>query len=266
MLKKKCISLLVLLCLSLMALAHEFWLQPLKFVHKVGESLTVNFKEGGDFLGQPWVFTKENVEKLELHQKNTVVDLKKNVVEGNKNNIQTTLTNEGTYLLMLQSNDALEESEAEKFNEYLRSYELDDAITQREKSGSVDKAGKEVYTRYSKLLIQAGAKTDNTFRKELGLPVEIIPAQNPYTLKVGDPVQYKILFQGKPLFGVKVRVWNFYNNRTTVQNIYSQQDGMISTHISNPGSWMVSFVKMVPSKNPKAEWQSHWASLVFGIK
>jgi uncharacterized GH25 family protein len=266
MLNKKLISILVLVFLSLFALAHEFWLQPIKFVHKPGESLTVNFKEGGDFLGQPWSFTKGNIAKLELHQKNTVSDLRKNVVEGTKNNLQAPLTMEGTYLLVLQSGDTFEESEAEKFNEYLRSYELDDAIAQREKLNAADRAGREVYTRYSKLLIQAGSKTDNTFRKEVGLPVEIIPAQNPYSLKVGDPVQYKILFQGKPLFGAKVRVWNFYNNRTTVQNIYSQQDGMISTHISNPGSWMVSFVKMVSSKDPKAEWQSHWASLVFGIK
>jgi hypothetical protein len=40
---------------------------------------------------------------------------------------------------------------------------------------------------------------------------------------------------------------------------------MIETHISNAGAWMVSFVKMVPSKNPEADWQSYWASLVFGI-
>jgi uncharacterized GH25 family protein len=266
MVNKKIAGFTGLILCGIAVQAHEFWLQPLKFVLKTGESLVVNFKVGEDFLGEPWTFTKDRIVKLELHQKNTVKDLKKDVVEGAKNNLQTALPNEGTYLLVLQSSEAFSDLEAEKFNAYLKEDELDDAYAHREKTNTLDKNGTEFYARYAKLLVQAGEKTDNTFRKEIGLPVEIMPEQNPYNLKLGDAVQFKILFQGKPLFGAKVRVWNFYNNRTTVQNIYSQQDGMISTHISNPGSWMVSFVKMVPSKNPKADWQSYWASLVFGIK
>jgi hypothetical protein len=68
------------------------------------------------------------------------------------------------------------------------------------------------------------------------------------------------------LFGAKVKVWNRYNHRTTVQNIYSQQDGMIETHVSNPGAWMISVVNMVPSKDPKAQYRSFWGSLVFGVR
>lgn len=246
--------------------AHEFWLQPLKFVVKTGENITVNFRVGEDFFGEPWTFTKDSIVKVELHHKNTVRDLKTSIVEGTKNNLQTPLPNEGTYLLVLQSKDAYSDLEAEEFNAYLKKDELDDAYAHRSKTNTLEKNGTEFYSRYTKLLVQAGEKTDNTFRKEIGFPVEIIPEQNPYNLKLGDPVQFRILFQGKPLFGAKVRVWNFYNNRTTVQNIYSQQDGTISTHISNRGSWMVSFGKMIPSKNPKADWQSYWASLVFGVK
>lgn len=85
-------------------------------------------------------------------------------------------------------------------------------------------------------------------------------------MKKGDPVAFKILFEGKPLFGAKVKVWNRHNHRTSVQNIFSQQDGVIETHISNPGSWMVSVVKMVPSKNPKAQYRSYWGTLVFGVR
>jgi uncharacterized GH25 family protein len=255
----------LLLC-SLLAQAHEFWLQPQKFVLQQGEPLVVSFKVGENFMGEPWDLQKHKIERLDLHHKNTVKDLKESVKEGDKDNLQTPLAEAGTHLLAMQSNAAFIELEAEKFNAYLEEDGLDDAYAYREKNKLLDKPAKELYTRYSKLLVQVGETTDNTFRKEIGFPVEIVPEQNPYALKLGAAIRYKILFNGKPLFGVKVRVWNRYNNRTTVQNIYTQQDGTIDTHISNPGAWMVSFVKMVPSKDAKADWQSYWASLVFGVK
>jgi uncharacterized GH25 family protein len=263
---KKWISFGALLACSFVVLAHEFWLQPVKFIHKTGEDLVVNFKVGENFIGDPWTVKKDRFERLELHQKNTLKDLKAQVVEGEKDNLKTPLSDEGTYLLVMQSNAAFSDLEAEKFNAYLKEDGLDEVYSQRSKTNTLDKNGTEFYARCSKLLVQAGEKTDNTFRKEVGLPVEIIPDQNPYALKIGAPIRFKILYMGKPLFGAKVKVWNFHNNRTTAQNIFSQQDGMIETHISNPGRWMVSFVKMVPSKDPKADWQSYWASLVFGIK
>ncbi|MBT1699951.1 DUF4198 domain-containing protein [Fulvivirgaceae bacterium PWU4] len=266
LMNKKLVSFATLLACSFLAQASEFWLQPLKFVHRPGEDLVVNFKVGEGFVGEPWTVKKDRLERLELHQKNTLKDLKGQVVEGDKDNLKTPLTAEGTYLLAMQSTNASSEMEAEKFNAYLKDNGLDEAYGQRRKTNTMAKNGTELYARYSKLLVQAGEKTDATFRKEVGFPVEIVPEQNPYTLKVGDPVKFRILYMGKPVFGAKVKVLNFNNNRTTAQNIFSQQDGTIETHISNPGRWMVSFVKMVPSKDPKADWQSYWATLVFGIK
>jgi hypothetical protein len=61
-------------------------------------------------------------------------------------------------------------------------------------------------------------------------------------------------------------VWNRYKNRTTMQPIYTQQDGRIEAHVSNPGAWMVSVVQMIPSDDPKADWRSYWGSLVFGVQ
>lgn len=262
---KKKIALLLVLAISLVVQAHEFWAQPTKFIFNPGENLLVNFKVGVNFIGEPWNLKKERLERIELHQQKNVKDLKDVVVEGPKDHLQIPLTTEGTHLIVMQSNNAFIELEAEKFNAYLKEDGLDEVYAEREKANALNKQGKESYARYTKLLVQVGKKTDDTFKKSAGLPVEIIPQQNPYALKVGDPVRFLILYEGKPLFGARVKVMNRYNNRTTVQNIYSQQDGMIETHVSNPGAWMVSFVKMVPSKDPKSDWQSYWGSLVFGI-
>ena len=274
--KKELITLPLVFFCSLLGQAQEFWLQPSKFFYNVGEKLIVNFNVGENFIGKPWKSLEEapgiqnvyynQVAKVELHDVDAPQDILEYVIEGAKNHIEFPLTSEGTKLIVMQSTNSLIDLEADKFNAYLKEKGLDEAYLHREKTHTLNKSGKELYARCAKLMVQVGKKTDDTFKKSAGLPVEIIPQQNPYALKVGDPVRFLILYEGKPLFGARVNVMNRYNNRTTLQNIYSQQDGTIDTHISNPGAWMVSFVKMVPSKDPKSDWQSYWGSLVFGIQ
>jgi uncharacterized GH25 family protein len=265
-LNKKIVALFVLMVGSVLAQAHEFWMHPSGFFFSKGESVVISFKVGENFTGEPWNLQKSKLLKLEHHRMALSKDLFPITVEGEKEHLRVLLEEEGTHLFVMQTNHAFVDLEAEKFNEYLKEDGLDDAYNRRKKTNSLDKNGREMYARYTKLFVQAGKKKDDTYKKEIGLPLEIMPIQNPYQLKVGSRVSFKILFKGKPLFGARVKVWNRHNNRTMVQNIYSQQDGVIETHISNPGMWMVSVVNMIPAQHPKADWESFWGSMVFGVQ
>jgi uncharacterized GH25 family protein len=256
----------VLLCGGWLAQAHEFWMQPLKFYYAVGEQLVVSFKVGENFIGENWTLKKERLVRIELHQLKGVENITALAVEGEKDQLIIPLKQEGGQVIVMESNTAFAELEAEKFNEYLKEDGLDDAFNARAKNDALDVAGKEFYSRHTKLITQTGKKRDDTWKKSFNLPIEIVPEQNPAELKIGSKVSFKVMYQGKPLFGAKVRVWNRYKNRTTMQPIYSQQDGRIEAHISNPGMWMVSVVQMVPSNDPKADWRSYWGSLVFGVQ
>src|SRR5690349_10813235 len=224
--KRKSLSLLILLAVSLIVEAHEFWLETAKYRYAIGESAVVSFKVGENFFGDPWQVKKDRLEKVDLHSIKTVKDLKQTVKEGDKENLTVPLPTEGTYMLAMQTNNTFSELKAEEFNAYLKEDGLDDVYNKRKKSNTLETPGKELYARYSKVLLQAGKRTDDTYKKNAGLPIEIIPQQNPYTRKVGDPVKFLILFNGKPLFGALVKVWNRNNNRTSIQNIYSMQDGI----------------------------------------
>jgi uncharacterized GH25 family protein len=245
---------------------HEFWMPPSKFLFASGEKLLVRFMVGENFMGDQWDLKTHRIEKLEHHKLSGIKSLIDSVTDIEKQNLAVTLKEEGTHMIVLQSNNAFIELDGEKFNEYLKEDGLDDVYAHREKTNTLSKPSKEFYSRYSKLLVQVGQKKDDTYKKVIGFPIEIIPEQNPYSLKKGDPVRFKILFEGKPLFGARVKVWNRFDNRTTLQNIHTEKNGVIETRISNPGPWMVSVVKMVPSKLPGAEWQSYWGSLVFGVE
>jgi uncharacterized GH25 family protein len=264
--KTKIFSLLIVLLIGFIAQAHEFWMQPDKFFYQPGESLVVSFKVGENFTGEPVDLKKNRIETLELHQREQITDLALSVQEGQKENINTKLAAEGTYMVVMKTNNAFIALDGEKFNEYLKEDGLDDIYSHRERNKTLADSAREFYSRHTKLLIQCGTKTDDTFKKEVGLPIEIIPDKNPYTLKIGDRIKFKILLNGKPLFGAKVKVWIKQKNKTSIQNIYAQQDGMIETSVSNSGTWMVSVVTMMKSQDPKADWQSYWGSLVFAVK
>lgn len=254
-----------LLLIFAAAQAHEFWLQADKFFVAVGERVKIKFMVGENFMGEPWDLKVHQVEKLELHEGTSVKDLRDSL-NVDEQLLKLTFKEEGTKLIVMQSNSAFIELDAAKFNEYLKEDGLDDVLAFREKNKLMNKPSREFYSRHTKLFLQAGEKRDDVFRKTIGLPVEIISDKNPCALKKGDRVRFTILFNGKPFFGAKVRIWNRFDNRTTIQNIFTEKDGTIQMNISNPGHWMISVVRMVPSKDPKADWQSYWGSFVFATK
>lgn len=254
-----------ILLLTFITDAHEFWLQPKKFKYALGEEIKLDFMVGESFTGEFWDLKKHKAEKMELHRLGGVRDLAKEVKATAGNNLVFKADQEGTYLFSLQSNAAYIELEGDKFNDYLKEDGLDYILDERTKSGSLNKKSTEFYSRYAKVLVQTGNKTDDTYKKKLGLRYEIIPDQNPYTLKAGDHLQCRVLFEGKPAAHALVKVWNKVNNTTFLQNIYTENDGTMRFPISASGPWMVSSVRMIHSEKAGAEYHSLWASLVFGI-
>ncbi|HEY0655249.1 MAG TPA: DUF4198 domain-containing protein [Chryseosolibacter sp.] len=256
----------IVVAMALVLQAHEFWMAPSKYYYSPGESLSLNFRVGEDFIGEAWKVKKERFERFEVHREKSMEDIRASLKADEPNALTYALPSEGTHLVVMQTNHVFSELEGEKFNAYLKEDALDEAYAYRRKNNQLDKPGRELYARYSKMIIQVGSKVDDGFKKSAGLPIEIFVEQNPATLNVGSKVSFKVMFEGKPLFGARVSVWNRHNNRTTRQPIFTQQDGRIETHISNPGPWMVSVVKMVQAKDPKADWESYWGSLTFGVK
>jgi uncharacterized GH25 family protein len=206
------------------------------------------------------------VGRLEIHQLKAMADLMLTLKDDSKENFAVPLPNEGMQLIVMQSKILHRELSADQFSVYLKDNGLDEVINKREQSSTSSKPGKESYAYYDKLMIQVGEKRDETFNKVIGLPLEIVPMVSPYEMKVGDMVKFQILFEGKPLFGAKVKVWSRADNRTIIQPIYTLQDGTVEARISNKGMWMVSVVKLTPSTEVSANWRTYLGNLVFAVK
>src|SRR5579872_5218416 len=206
--QKRTIIFLLIFLTTLVVQSHEFWLQPKKFKYALNEEMNVAFQVGENFEGEPWDLKKNKIEKLELFHLAKTIDLRQQVKLDAKEKLKYKFVEEGTFLLSMQSNEAYLELDAEKFNDYLKEDGLENAIDIRTKTNTLDKPSKEFYSRYVKLLVQSGSKTDDTFKKKTGMRIEIIPMQNPYLLKPGDYLQCLVLFNGKPSPHQMVKIWN----------------------------------------------------------
>lgn len=266
----------LLLSLALLSVAHEFWLQPKRFFAAVGDVVSVEVLVGESFLGEPSEGKKNRIVQY-VHLANGV---KEDLAPGLSNDhygvANVKLTTPGTHLIAFANTPKFLEMRADSFLLYLKEDGLDDIIQARQQQGDTLKRSRELYQRCVKTLIQAGNKPDNTFAANTGMPLEIMPIQNPYAMKPGQMADFQILFGQKPLPAVLVRYWN----RTATNQLHQEQQradaqGYVRFRL-RAGSNMVSLVRMVPyaeptsagprAVGPTADWVSYWGSLTFGCK
>jgi len=258
------------LCSSLFVItvfAHEFWLQPHKYMYKKGEKATINFRVGENFEGENWAGNRTKINFLTFYQLNSKKDIASLLSASNGDSLQLTLANEGTAMIVYNGLNSFIALDAAKFNEYLEEDGLEEAIEYRKQHNETNDSSHELYQRSVKTILQVGNKFDDTYKKETALPVDIIPQTHPYQLKSGEQMTVKILFNKEPLPYALVNLWHRQNNKTVRTILQSDEKGMLSFPVSATGNWMVSTVKMLRlTNNPKAEWQSYWGSCTWGYE
>lgn len=248
-------------------LAHEFWLNPDKFIYKSGDNINIRFLAGENFVGENWKGNQERVESLKLYYGGVSDDISKYLSPDSGNSLQLTMLDEGTNLVAFNSTNSFIELEAAKFNAYLEEDGLTNALEYRKQNGETDSMGRELFQRCAKTLIQVGKTKDKTFAIVTGLPVEIIPTVNPYQLKNKDSLKVKILYRDLPLKGALVKTWHMEKDSTIKASFTSNVNGEIIFPVTTTGKWMISTVTMKRlNKDAKAQWQSYWGSLTWGYE
>lgn len=268
--KKKLIAFLIIggtLISSTLLFAHEFWLMPSKFRVNINESVNLTFFVGEDFMGEVWGKKSQRTLKLTAYSGKTEKDLTALAIKNDSNDIVLNFDKEGTQVVTMESKNSFIALDAKKFNDYLKDDGVENIYELRLKTGKLDKPSREFYRRCAKTLIQVGAKTDKTFKKNTGMPLEIIPMKNPYTLQQGDKMTVQVLFNGKPLTYRMILTWHkTAKTKTRQQKLKTDAKGQMSFTLDQKGQWMVSLVNMIPlENNPEADYQSYWGNLTFEL-
>lgn len=262
----KKIFLLLLTFIVVSVSGHEFWIQPDKFIYNHGEPVNIKFVFGENFAGENWTGDKDKIKSLRLYfedvtDTNFVDDLGKSKGDS----LQIAILDEGTAMVTLNTTNSFIDLDAAKFNAYLREDGLTEALKYREQHGDTSMNGHENYQRSVKTIFQVGSKFTNVYKRKTNLPLDIVPAEHPYTISKDGHFKVKLFFMGERLKNTKVKVWHKLDDKTTQEEYTTDDQGEIKFFLSPQGEWMVSCVKMIRAEDdPKAEWQSYWGSLTWG--
>lgn len=272
--KRICFFLGLTVCLTLLAQAHEFWLQPDTYFARTGQTVNIEVLVGEQFKGERSEGKKNRI----IHYTHWIGSQQEEVapklIEDHYGSVPLKLTAPGTHLIAFSNTPKYLEMRADSFLLYLQEDGLDSVIKWRERHNQTKKRSRELYQRCVKTLIQVGPPTaeDQIYRHNTGMPLEIIPSVNPYRLKPGATIQFTVLFGNKPLPNALVRYWNRDSVKKADPDAFQERqqrtdaNGRVSFRLK-AGNNMISLVQMVPNEDSsKADWHSYWASLTFGCR
>lgn len=278
----KVAPLLFLILLATAALAHEFWLQPASFRVAVGATVPIRLLVGANFAGETWPRPTRRVRRFVRFGPASLADSTDLRPALLADSVAPALAcpTAGTQLVVLASAPSFIEMPAEQFTAYLREEGLDFALYYRQKNQqTTTKPGREAYRRCAKTLVLATSshaladRVDTAYRRVVGLPLELVPEQNPYRLRAGASLTVQVLRQGQPLKGALVQVWEA-NAATpgpggTSAHFASRtnNNGRVLLRLPGSGPYLLAtnFMERAPAAlASRADWLSTWATLTFG--
>lgn len=247
--------------------AHDFWIEPSAFTPAPGQRVSVRLRVGERFRGAPVPRNPQRIERFAALGAGGEVP-----IAGTPNAEPAgflSLNAPGLYLLVYDTNHASVELEAKKFEEYLRQEGLEAISALRARRGQTGAPVKEIYSRCAKSLVSVGKSDGNSadagYDRSLGLPLELVPEENPYTLKGGRDLAVRLYYGGKPLAGALVMALQRDRPEPRVEE-RSDSMGRVRLRLDRPGVWLIKAVHMVPApKESGADWESFWASLTFEV-
>lgn len=187
--------------------------------------------------------------------------------EGNTALLTVPTGEAGTYLLGLYTKPRELAMKAAAFNHYLEHEGVPDILAKRKEKGELKKDSHERYSKHVKAVFQVGDGQTDTFKTALGYPVEIIPQQNPYSLKPGQALEVLCLKDGQPLAGQYVLAGREFNGRMlNLPGARTNERGLVSIPLKGRGKWYVKFIHMAESQESPVNYESKWATLTFELR
>lgn len=187
--------------------------------------------------------------------------------EGKITLLELTTGGPGTYLVGVSTKPREITLKAADFNSYLEHDGLPDILEDRKKAGQLGKDVRERYSKHVRTVFQVGELRTNAYEKPLNFPAEIIPQQNPYSLKSGDTLLVRCMLNGKPVIDQFVIVgWEASDGKIEESNTRTNVSGLASFKLSGAGKWYVKMIHMHRVNQAGLDYESIWATLTFEIK
>lgn len=154
------------------------------------------------------------------------------------------------------------------FTGYLAEEGLTSIIAARAHQRQTGDSARERYAKHVKAILQVGERRTSDYDVQLGYPAEIIPLNNPYSLKLGQQLRVAVTVDGRQSGGESIIAGGRTRSgaRIPQQRVRSNENGVARIRLTHRGRWYVKFIHMEPVTGDSLDYESKWATLTFEIR
>ncbi|CAM2005823.1 DUF4198 domain-containing protein [Acanthopleuribacter pedis] len=243
-------------------LGHDFWLSPHEATLNQPGPVKIQAFLGDHFRGEAIIPSPKLVDQFWLRDEKGLRPVKAAGMLGLAAVGRVEAT--GPCLIAYAGKAKFLQLPATKFETYLEEEHLTAIRDHRREQATQNKPGREFFSRCAKALVAVGAVDAVSIQQMVaGHPLEITPQSNPFQAQLGERLDFKLTFEGRPLPNQRIVLYRRTPEREPLI-MHTDERGRITVTVDHQGAWMLKAVHMVPHKNPKeAEWRSYWASTTF---
>ena len=242
--------------------AHDFWIVPAAFRPEVGEKVGLSLRVGEHFRGEPVLIDRTLVERF--FAIGPAGESPITPRQGSEPAGFVLIGAPGLWIVGYRSRPSRVSLEAEQFERYLLQEGLETIVELRAARGESGTRAQEIFSRCAKSLLSVGPGVKGHDRP-LGLTLELITEDNPYSLRPGQQLSVRLLYEGNPLPAALVVAMNSdqLDERLVAR---SDSEGRAAFRLGRAGAWLIKAVHMIPAPpDAAADWVSLWASVTFQI-
>ena len=267
---RRVISLIALLLVAIPLAAHDMFLRLSDYFVAPNSSVSVRLFNGTFVLSENSIAPDRLADIAVVSPAGRArIDVAQWNASGDTSVYPITTGAAGTYVLGVSTKPRVLEMSGKDFNAYLRSDGIPDELAARRAQKRLNDRAKERYQKHVKALVQVGATPSAAFSTVLGYPAELVPIENPYTLKVGATLSLRVLVDGKPVANQFVQYGGLTaaGGRVAQRNVRSDAAGTVRIPLDRTGVYYVKFISMTRmADDPEANHASKWGSLTFAVK
>jgi uncharacterized GH25 family protein len=262
--------------------AHDFWLIPDAFAVTPGGRVALHGQTSSLFPTSLSAVTPDRVVEARIVTANSVLQVKDVSVSGNALRLSFRPTVAGQHLVGVQLKPRNVRESPASFRRYLDLEGAPEARQRYERAGLLGTGDRDSITRryakYAKTVVEVG-RGARAFHRTLNHPLEFVPLSDPSTLRVGDTLRVRLQLLGKPAPLARLHAGSVAATASTLldtaaarlaarEDVSLETDsvGVAAIVIARSGLWNVRTLQIIPAiKGSGADWDVHWATLVFSV-
>lgn len=257
----RALSLVSLFVLAPVVLAHDFWIEPSTFTPDAGAAVAVRLRVGENHRGE--TITRRPADRLVRFEVRTPAGTMPVGGAAGADPAGSVRLEPGLGVIVYQSKPVFLQLSEARLRRYLAEEGLEHIHDVRARSPYAEMPWRELFSRNAKALVCSGLSCGGD--QIAGLPLELVAEENPYALRAGAMLPVRLLHEGQPLANALVV---FIPKDAPERRIALRSDanGRVEARLDSAGAWLVKAVHVAPASNdPRAQWQSLWASLTFEL-